>query len=137
MASYKIASDGSKVAQVKDFSVTRAMTAGTDVAFVVPKGSRIIGFVLAGTASDAGTSATLSVGTTSGTPVEFVNALDVKTAGTGSGVGLLRGAAGQFQTRVTVDTIVYVKVTEVGTSSTVGSWVLSCLYTTGNIYEVF
>lgn len=137
MASFKTASDPSKSIQGKDFSVARTMTTGTDVAFVLPKGSRIIGFVLSGTASDAGTSAVLNVGTTLGTPTQFVSGLDVKTAATGSGLGVLRGQPGQFQTRVTVDTIVYVQITEVGTASSVGSWVLTMVYTTGSIYEVF
>lgn len=124
--------DISKNIQVKQFAVTRSMTAGTDKAFILPRGARILGFVLSGTASDAGTSATLSVGTTSGTPVEYVNALDVKTAATGSGVGLLRGVTGANQSNLTADTPVYVKVTEVGVASTVGSWTLYVLYTTGS-----
>ena len=122
----------SKNLVVKQFAVTRAMTAGTDRAFMVPKGARIIGFILSGTASDAGTTATLSVGTTSGTPVEYVNALDVKTAATGSGVGLLRGVAGVFQSATTADTMIYVKVTETGGASTVGSWTLTIAYVTGS-----
>lgn len=132
MPSVPYASDISKNLQLKKFAVTRAMTTGTDKAFVMPKGSRIVGLVLSGTASDAGTSATLSVGTTSGTPVEYVNALDVKTAGTGSGVGLLRGVTGAFQSVLTADTSVYVKVTEVGGAATVGSWTLWVAYTTGS-----
>lgn len=117
-----------KSIQVKSFAVTRSMTAGTDRAFAIPKGARILGYILSGTASDAGTSATLSVGTTSGTPVEHVNALDVKTAATGSGVGVLRGVTGALQSKLTADTIVYVKVTEVGTAASVGSWTLSVVY---------
>lgn len=132
MPSVPYASDISKSLQLKKFAVTRTMSAGTDKAFVMPKGSRIVGFVLSGTASDAGTSATLSVGTTSGTPVEYVNALDVKTAGTGSGVGLLRGVTGAHQAVLTADTSVFVKVTEVGTASSVGSWTLWVAYTTGS-----
>jgi hypothetical protein len=118
-----------KQVQVKSFAVTRSMTAGTDKAFMLPRGSRILGYILSGTASDAGTSATLSVGTTSGTPVEHVNALDVKTAATGSGVGVLRGVTGAHQAKLTTDTMIFVKVTEVGTASTVGSWTLTVVYT--------
>lgn len=132
MPAIPYAADISKDVQVKKFAVTRSMTTGTDRAFVLPKGARPIGFILSGTASDAGTSATLSVGTTSGTPVEYVNALDVKAAATGSGVGLLRGVTGAFQAVLTSDTIVYVKVTEVGGASTVGSWTLWVAYTTGS-----
>ena len=124
------ASDISKDLQIKSFPVTRAMTAGTDRMFVIPKNARILCFVLSGTASDAGTSATLSVGTTSGTPVEYVNALDVKTAATGSGVGVMRGVTGALGNKLTSDTTVYVKVTEVGVASTVGSWWVHVCYVT-------
>jgi hypothetical protein len=123
--------DLSKDLQVKKFAVARTMTGGTDRAFVVPKGTTILGFVLSGTASDAGTTATLSVGTTSGTPVEYVNALDVKTVGTGSGVGLLRGVTAAVGSVLTADTIIYVKYAETGGASTAGSWNLFVLYTTG------
>lgn len=131
MPAIPYAGDSSKNVQVKRFAVTRSMTAGTDRAFVLPKGAQIIGFVLSGTASDAGTTATISVGTTSGTPVEYVNALDVKTVATGSGVGLLRGVAGVGQTQVTSDTLVYVKYAETGGASTAGAWTLWVAYTTG------
>lgn len=117
-----------KQPQVKSFAVTRSMTTGNDKAFVLPRGARILGYILSGTASDAGTSATLSVGTTAGTPVEHVNALDVKAAATGSGVGVLRGVTGALQSKLTNDTIVYVKVTEVGGAATVGSWTLTVIY---------
>lgn len=122
----------SKDVQTKTFAVTRTMTGGTDVAFGLPKGARIKFFVLSGTASDAGTTATLSVGTTSGTPVEYVNALDVKTAGTGSGVGVLRGVTAAVGGKLTADTYVYVKYAETGGASTVGSWQLDVFYTTGS-----
>lgn len=119
-----------KTVQNKTFVVTRAMTAGTDRAFVLPKNARILYYVLTGTASDAGTTATLSVGTTSGTPVEHVNALDVKTAATGSGVGLLRGVTAAVGAKLTADTIIFVKYAETGGASTVGSWTLYVHYVT-------
>lgn len=124
------ASDISKNLQVKSFPVTRAMTAGTDRAFVLPKNARIIGYALSGTASDAGTTATLSIGTTSGTPVEHVNALDVKAAATGSGFGFLRGVTAAVGNKLTGDTIIYVKYAETGGASTVGSWWLDVTYVT-------
>jgi hypothetical protein len=131
MPSIPYAADSSKAIQVKRFAVTRTMTAGTDRAFVLPKGAQIIGFVLTGTASDAGTTATLSVGTTSGTPVEYVNAQSVLAAGAGNGVNLLKGVTGVGQTPLTSDTLVYVKYSETGGASTVGSWTLWVAYTTG------
>lgn len=115
---------------IKSFAVTRSMTAGTDRMFVLPKNARIIGYALTGTASDAGTTATLSIGTTSGTPVEHVNALDVKTAATGSGFGWLRGVTAAVGNKLTADTIVYVKYAETGGASTVGSWWVHIMYVT-------
>lgn len=117
-----------KTIEAKSFPITRAMTAGTDRAFYLRRGDRILYYVLDGTASDAGTTATLSVGTTSGTPVEHVNALDVKTVATGSGAGVLRGVAGAVGTKLTADTLVFVKYAETGGASTVGSWVLTVVY---------
>lgn len=122
-----------KQPQVKSFAITRTMTAGTDKAFVVPRGSRILGYILSGTASDAGTTATISVGTTSGTPVEHVNALDVKTVATGSGVGLLRGVAGAHQAKLTNDTMIFVKYAETGGASTAGAWTLTVVFTTSGM----
>lgn len=121
----------SKDVQVKKFAVTRSMTAGTDVAFVLPKGARILGFVLSGTASNAGTTATLSVGKTSGTPTEYVNAVNVLAAGVGNGVNLLSGVAGAVGGALTADTTVYVDYAETGAASSAGAWNLFCLYVTG------
>lgn len=124
------ASDVSKNLQVKSFPVTRTMTTGTDRAFVIPKNARIIGYALSGTASDAGTTATISVGTTSGAPVEHVNALDVKAAATGSGFGYLRGVTAGVGNKLTSDLIIFVKYAETGGASTVGSWWLDVTYVT-------
>jgi hypothetical protein len=127
----------SKVPQVKMFPVTRAMTAGTDRAFVIPKNAILMGFVLQGTPSDAGTTATLSIGTTSGTPTEFVNAVSVLTGGSGGGVSLLKGvnttnAANTIGGKFTSDTIVYVKYAETGTASANGNWNLYAVYFTNS-----
>lgn len=122
----------SKDLQVKQFAVTRTMTTGTDNAFTLPAGSRIIGFVLSGTASNATVSATLSVGTTSGTPTEYVNGVSVLAAGVGNGVNLLSGVAGAVGVQLTADTQIYVKYAESGTASNAGAWTLYCLYVTGS-----
>lgn len=114
--------------KVKSFPVTRSMTAGTDKAFVLPKGAQIIGYVLSGTASDAGTTATLSIGTTSGTPTEHVNAQSVLAAGAGNGVNLLKGVTAGVGAKLTADTTIFVKYAETGTASTAGSWFLFVLY---------
>jgi hypothetical protein len=123
-----------KPVMVKVRTVARTMTTATQVA-TLPRGSRILYFVLQGTASDAGTTATLSVGSTT-TATEYVNALDVKTAATGSGAGLLRGVTAATGTAANAPTFadlpVYVKYAETGGASTVGSWVLMIHYTSGN-----
>lgn len=119
----------SKDVQCKSFAVTRSMTTGTDKAFSLPKGAQIIGFVLSGTQSDAGTTATLSIGTTSGAPTEYVNAVSVRTGGSGNGVNVLSGVAGALVSKLTTEKVVFVKYAETGTVSTVGSWVLHVLFT--------
>jgi hypothetical protein len=123
----------SKDIQTKAFDVTRTMTAGTDRAFQLPKGARILAFILTGVASNAGTTATLSVGTTSGTPVEYVNAVSVLAAGVGDGVQVLKGVAGAVgQPKLSADTMVYVKYGETGAASSAGSWTLWVVYVTGS-----
>lgn len=117
--------------QVKTFAVTTAMTAGTDKAFVIPRNSRIIGFVLSGTASNAGSTATLSVGTTSGTPTEFVNGVSVLSGGVGNGVNLLNGVASGVGGINANDVTIFVQYAETGTPSNAGGWQLFVLYTTG------
>lgn len=124
-----------KVPQVKQTAVARTNTAGTDRAFLIPKGSQIMCFVLSGAASNAGTTATLSIGTTSGTPVEYVNAVNVLAAGVGNGVNVLSGVAGAVGGKLTADTIVYFKYAETGTVSTLGSWNLYCVYFTNSSYQ--
>ena len=121
----------SKTPQYSDFSVTRTMTTGTK-AFVLPAGATLRELILSGTASDAGTTATLSVGTTSSAPTEYVNAQSVLAAGAGNGVNVLKGVTGALPAKVTADTIVYVKYAETGTASTAGSWTLTAVWTMGS-----
>lgn len=113
---------------VKPFAVTRTMTTGTDKAFIIPKNCQIIGYVLSGLASNAGTTATLSVGTTSATPVEHVNAVSVLAGGVGNGVTLLNGVAGAVGGKLLVDTAVFVKYAETGGASSAGNWTLWVVY---------
>ena len=122
----------SKTPQLQDFSVTRTMTAGTDKAFTLPKGATLRMLILSGTASNAGTTATLSVGTTSGTPTEYVNGVSVLAAGVGNGVNVLNGVAGALPAKVTADTPIYVKYAETGAASNAGSWTLTAVWTMGS-----
>ncbi|MHB8602190.1 MAG: hypothetical protein ACYC9R_06410 [Nitrosotalea sp.] len=78
---------GGKTVVDKSRLIARTMTAGTVVA-TLPKGSRLLALMLSGTASDAGTTATVSVGTTSAAN-ELVNAVSVLSDGVGAGVNLL------------------------------------------------
>ncbi len=124
---------GPKECSVKTRVASRTMTTGTLVA-TLPKGSRIVEFVLSGIASNAVTTATLSIGNTLASANEYVNAHDVKTAATGAGTVLMNGVPGAIGINVlTADTPIYFKYAETGGASTLGSWVVHIKYTTGNI----
>lgn len=106
-------------------SIARTMTAATEIA-TLPKGATIVGMTLIGTASNAGTSATLSIGN-SGSATAYVNARDVKTAGTGTGCMPLTLAV-DTSAVLTADTKVTATVTEAGTASSAGAWTLLIHY---------
>jgi hypothetical protein len=110
---------------------TRSQTTATVVA-TLPKGARLLGFSLGGVASDAATTATLSIGSTS-TATEYVNAYDVKTAANAKGESVLPLQSGIYGSVLTADTPVYFKYAETGTASTVGGGFVSIRYTTDNI----
>lgn len=110
----------------KVVAVTRSMTTSTVVA-VLPEGARIMSFVLSGTASNAGTTASLSIGTTT-TATEYVNALNVLAAGSGNGVQHLVGVTGALGGQLSGDTSIYVKYAETGTASSAGAWNLFINY---------
>jgi hypothetical protein len=97
----------------------------------LPKNAAITGmYVIGSAASDAGTTATVSAGSTA-TANEFIDAFDVQTAATGEGYSPAGGAAvgTAMATPLTVDTPVYVKYTESGTTSTVGGpWYIKIEY---------
>ena len=69
----------SKDGYLKVFQLTRAETTAVLKA-VLPADASILGFLIFGTASDAATTANISIGTNS-TANQLVNAQDVKTAG--------------------------------------------------------
>jgi len=115
----------------KTRAATRSMTTGTAV-MTLPKGSRILYFTSTGVASDAATTATLSVGT-SATSNEYVSAYDVKTAANGVGPVILPSVSGTLGVVLTEDTPIYFKYAETGTASTVGNWWVTCVYTQSNV----
>lgn len=122
---------GPKDVMCKTRNVLRTMTTGTQIA-TLPKGSRILYYLVEGVASDAGTTATLGFGTTSAAN-QHVTGADVKTVATGRGPffpALVSGIGGSV---FTADTPIFAIYAETGGASTVGNWKVSIFYTTGNI----
>lgn len=124
---------GPKSVASKTRSVARTMTSATALC-TLPKGSRIIGIILNGTASDAGTTATLSFGTSTAAN-ELVNGQSVLAAGAGNGSQYLVGVTGALGGVYATDTVIYAKYAETGTASTAGAWKVTVLFTTGNITD--
>jgi len=97
----------------------------------LPKDAVIMGmYVIGQAASDAGTSASINVGSTA-TATEFISAFDVKTAATGEGYSPAGAAAvgTAFMEKLTTDVPVYAKYVEAGTASTVGGpWYVKIEY---------
>ena len=112
-----------------------AITRSDTTAFVgahLPRDAVIVGMYVIGAAvSDAASTATISVGSTS-TSNEFLAAFDVKTAATGEGYSPAGAAAvgSAFMSKLTADTPVYAKYAETGTASTTGGpWYVKIEYT--------
>jgi hypothetical protein len=121
---------GPKQPLVKTRTVTYAMSTATQVA-TLPKGARILAFVLSGSAASTATTATLSIGNTA-TSNEYVSTANVLAAGVGNGTSILTGVAGAIGGVLTADTPIYAKYAESGGTSSTGSWKLHIVYTTGN-----
>lgn len=140
MSNLKFYTGGCRDVQAKSRQITRSMTVATPLIKLIT-GSRIIGFVLSGVASNATGTAVLSIGSTSANANEFVNAVSVLAGGVGNGVNLLNGVAGAVgQSPVGYvgaggawagDLTIYVKYAETGTASTLGGWWLHVVFTTG------
>lgn len=98
---------------------------------MLPKDAVITGlYVIGHAASDAASTATLSVGTTV-TATELIASYDLKTAATGEGYNPAGTAAvgTAMMTKLTVDTPIYAKYTESGTASTAGGpWFVKIEY---------
>lgn len=86
-------------------------------------------YVIGAVASDATTSASISVGTTA-TSNELIDAYDVKTAATGEGYNVAGAAAvgSAMASKLTVDTPVYAKYTFSGANTTGGPWTVKIEY---------
>lgn len=105
--------------------IARTYTAQTEI-MTLPQGFTIVGMTLIGTASNAGTTATLSVGN-SGSGTAYVNARDVKTAGTGTGCMPLTLAV-DTSAALTADTKITATYAETGAASSAGAWILCVDY---------
>jgi len=102
----------------KVFQVTRSDTTASIKAYL-PKDAVLAGaYVLGGPVSNAGTTGTLSVGTTS-TSNEIVNGFNLITNGVGY-VAVGTAGTALFGTKFTADTPIYAKYTESGTASSAG-----------------
>lgn len=97
----------------------------------LPKDAVITGMYVIGQAtSDAGTSASISVGSTA-TANEYLATYDVKTAATGEGYNPAGAAAvgSAFMEKLTTDVPVYAKYVEAGTASAAGGpWYVKIEY---------
>ncbi len=112
---------------VKYIQVARTDTTAFD-AVVLPATAVITGvYVLGSVASNAATTATVTVGYSAG-GTEVLNAFDVKTNGKGyNPAGATTSVAG---TQLTTDQHLYAKYAETGTASTAGGpWYVKVEYT--------
>lgn len=112
----------------KTCQIARTDTTAFD-AFVIPKNAVIVGaYVMGTTASDAATTATVSVGSNPGTTNECVAAFSVKTNGAGYyATGAQAGTS--IGTQLTADTLMKAKYAETGTASTTGGpWLVKVEY---------
>lgn len=116
---------------VKVIKIVRTDTTAFLAAWL-PKDAVLTGMYVVGqAASDAATSASISVGNTT-TANEYLATFDVKTAATGEGYNPAGAAAvgSAFMEKLTADTPVYAKYAEAGTASTTGGpWYVKLEYT--------
>ncbi len=99
--------------------------------FGLPKGALITGiYVIGSAASNAGTSATIGIGSTASAN-EYMTGYDVKTAATGEGYNVAGAAAvgSAMCTALTGDTQVYGIYAETGTAGSAGAWTIKVEYT--------
>lgn len=116
-----------KDVQVKAFKVARTDTTAA-LKMWLPADASIVDINFAGAASDAGTTATLSIGSTTSAN-EYVNAQDVKGAGTFVRATLVGTAIPNTEPIPNgADLPIYAKYAETGTASTVGAWTVLVYY---------
>lgn len=117
----------SKDVVVKAFQVARTDTTAALKA-LLPADASIINIDIFGTASDAGTTATLSIGT-SATSTEIINAQSVLTGGK---VAITTAWSANYPNTQPVPVVgdikLYAKYAETGTASTAGAWTVVVYY---------
>lgn len=132
-----------KAVQTMRGFVQRTDTVAKDL-FSLPKNARVLFFLIWGfAASNAGTTATLSLGKKGGTGSEYLSGYDVKTAATGNGLTipnaqLLLGynTTPADTAKLSTDTTINGTYAETGTVSTLGGpWTVEVFYVTGLVME--
>lgn len=132
-----------KVVQTLRGFVTRTDTTAKQL-FTLPKNARVLFFSIWGNAaSNAGTTATLSLGKQGGTGLEYLNAFDVKTAATGNGfvvpnAQLLEGynTTPVDTAKLTADVTITGTYAETGAASSAGGpWTVDVHFVTGLVNE--
>lgn len=123
---------GAKTVQVKSFTVSRTDTAAA-VKAQLPAGAMPIGFIINGTtASDAATTAAISIGNTTAAN-QYVNGYSVKTNGASAALLPAIGGIGAVALTPALPRggviPIYAIYAETGTASTVGGpWTIDVLY---------
>lgn len=112
-----------KAVQARVFAVARTDTSAV-VKLTLPADASIVDFHISGVASDAATSATISLGSSSAAN-EYVNGQDVKGGGTFIRPTIIGTAVDQLENiPLGADKQIFAKYAESGTASTVGSWLV-------------
>lgn len=135
----------SKAVQTLRGFVTRTDTTAKQL-FTLPKNARVLFFLLWGNAaSNAGTTATLSLGKQGGTGLEYLNGFDVKTAATGNGMvlpnaqllmGYNTAVPNVDVAKLTTDVTITGTYAETGAASSAGGpWTVEVYYVTGLVNE--
>lgn len=110
-------------------TIARTDTAAKNL-FTLPAGAIPVELrFFSAAASNAGTSANVSVGKSGGTGTEYMNALDVKTVGTGQGLVVPNGQANMFASVGNAPLTITGIYAESGTASTAGGpWTVEMSY---------
>lgn len=112
--------------QMQSNTVARTDTSAKNL-FVLPANAILDAILISGPNSDAGTTATLSVGKT-GTNTFFVNARDVKAAATGNGLQFPTQATNMGSVGTSALQVVGIYAETGGPSTTGGPWTVTAIY---------